>query len=70
MASKTDIELAREAIKKVTRTEVRLKHSLAADRELNEILPQRLMDFDVQLQAGVIPELALKLVSGTDHAAD
>mgnify|MGYP000117794596 CR=1 FL=1 len=68
MASRTDIELARDAIKKITRAEIRLRHSLLADRELNEILPQRLMDFDVQLQQGVIPALALKLVSGTDAA--
>jgi hypothetical protein len=66
MASKSDIEMARLAIAKVTRAEVRLRHSLMADLELNEVLNQRLMDFDIQLQAGTIPSLALKLVTGED----
>jgi hypothetical protein len=64
MASKTEIEMARLAIAKVTRAEIRLKHSLLADLELNEVLVERLRDFDIQLQAGVIPALAMKLVSG------
>lgn len=68
MPSKTNIEMARAAIAKVTRAEIRLKYSLLADNELNEILPQRLQAFDVQLQAGTIPSLALKLVTG--DAAD
>ncbi len=61
---KTDIEMARLAITKVTRAEIRLKHSILADRELNEVLSQRLADFDTALQAGKIPAFALKLVSG------
>lgn len=69
VASKSEIEMARAAIAKVTRAEIRLKHSLQADAELNEVLSQRLMDFDLALQAGTIPSLALKLVSG-DNAAD
>lgn len=69
MASKSDIEMARQNIAKVTRAEVRLKHSLMADAELNEVLSQRLADFDIALQRGEIPSLALKLVSG-DNAAD
>ena len=68
MASKTEIEMARLAIAKVTRAEIRLKHSLLADQELNEVLSQRLQDFDIQLQSGTIPALAMKLVSG-DAAA-
>ena len=68
MPSHSDIEMARLAIAKVTRAEVRLKHSLLADAELNEVLPQRLRDFDIQLQAGTIPAYAMKLVSG--DAAD
>ena len=64
MPNKTEIEMARLAIAKVTRAEIRLRHSLLADQELNEILPERLRDFDIQLQAGTIPALALKLVSG------
>ena len=68
MAQKTSIEMARIAIMKVTRAEVRLKHSLLADLELNEVLTERLADFDVQLQAGVVPYVALKLVVGDADA--
>mgnify|MGYP000474270736 CR=1 FL=1 len=64
MSQKTDIEMARLAIAKVTRAEVRLKHSILADQELNEVLSQRLADFDLALQQGTIPSYALKLVTG------
>jgi hypothetical protein len=64
MASKTEIEMARLAIAKVTRAEIRLRYSLMADAEVNEILPERLAAFDNALQSGEIPALALKLVSG------
>ena len=70
MSNKTEIEMARLAIAKVTRAEIRLKHSLMADAELNEVLPERLASFDLALQQGTIPELALKLVTGTDAPAD
>ncbi len=68
VGSKSDIELARAFIAKVTRAEVRLKHSLAADAELNEVLPSRLMEFDKAVQAGYVPAVALKLVTGDDAA--
>jgi hypothetical protein len=64
VSQKTDIEMARLAIAKVTRAEVRLRHSIMADQELNEVLSQRLADFDIALQAGTIPAYALKLVTG------
>ena len=60
---KSEIDLARAAIAKVTRAEIRLKHSLLADRETNEVLAQRLLDFDRAIQSGHIPSLALKLVT-------
>lgn len=68
MTQKTSIEMARQAIAKVTRAEVRLKHSLLADLELNEVLTERLADFDIQLQAGIVPYVALKLVTGDADA--
>jgi hypothetical protein len=68
VSEKTDIEMARLAIAKVTRAEIRLKHSLEADAEINEVLNQRMTDFDKALQAGTIPSLALKLVAGDDAA--
>jgi len=62
--SKSDIEMARLAITKVTRAEVRLKYSLLADLELNEVLDKRLSEFDGQVQKGYLPSVALKLASG------
>ena len=53
--------MARAAIAKVTRAEVRLKHSLLADAEINAVLAERLRAFDIALQSGVIPALALTL---------
>ena len=61
---KSEIEMARSAIAKVTRAEIRLKHSLLADAEVNDTLRQRLLDFDRAIQNGYIPSLALKLVAG------
>lgn len=39
MKQKSELEVAVAAALKSVRTAVRLKHSLAADRELNEVLP-------------------------------
>lgn len=55
--------MARAAIAKVTRAEVRLKHSLLADEEINAVMAQRLRDFDIAVQGGTIPALALRLVT-------
>lgn len=55
--------MARAAIAKITRAEIRLKHSLLAEQEINEVLAQRLRDFDRALQDGVILSLALRLVT-------
>ena len=60
---KGEIEMARAAIAKVTRTEIRLKHSVLADQEINEVLAQRLRDFDIAIQSGVIPSIAMRVVT-------
>lgn len=52
MIKKTPIEMERHRMLKVTRALIRLKHSLAADVELNEVLPDRLTEFDIALQQG------------------
>jgi hypothetical protein len=52
MIPKSDIEMERAKIIKVSRTLIRLKHSLAADKELNDILPGQLDEFDIALQHG------------------
>lgn len=60
--------MARAAIARVTRAEVRLRYSLLADAEINRLLAERLRAFDISLQDGILPSLALSLVSG--NAAD
>lgn len=60
---KTEIELSRAAIAKATRAEIRLKYSLLADEELNEVLAQRLADFDRSIQDGIIPSLSMRMVA-------
>lgn len=57
-----DIDLARLAIAKVTRAEIRLKHSLLADQEIKEVLRERLLKFDSDLQNGRVSELHLVLL--------
>lgn len=52
MIKKSPIEMERARIIRVTRTLVRLKHSLRADEEINELLPERLEEFDNSLQLG------------------
>jgi hypothetical protein len=52
MKKKTPAELRRAQIIKTARTLVRLKHSLAADEEINEVLPDTLEAFDNALNSG------------------
>ena len=52
---KTDIEQARANALKTVRAAVRLKHSIAADEELNQVLPQVEKRFDRAVQGGVLP---------------
>ena len=58
--------MARAAIARVTRAEVRLRHSLLADAEINSLLAERLRDFDAAVQSGILPSLAMRLVDETD----
>lgn len=52
MQKKSDIEMQKAKILKTARALIRLKHSLAADEELNEILPATELEFDVAIQNG------------------
>jgi hypothetical protein len=63
MYKKSEAELQRALITKATRTIVRLKHSLAADREINDVLPERLDEFDAALQRGELLTLPVNLES-------
>lgn len=46
---------------KITRTLIRLKHSLKADEELNAVLPGTLAEFDSGLCLGELRGLVLEL---------
>jgi hypothetical protein len=49
MRKKSNSEMRRQSIAKATRTLIRLKHSLAADEEINATLPETLDEFDEAL---------------------
>lgn len=52
MIKKSEIEMERARTIKITRSLIRLKHSLAADKEINDILPDRLIEFEKAVQDG------------------
>lgn len=58
MIHKDKIDQSRANMLKVIRTAVRLKHSIAADEELNEVLPAAQKRFDDALQRGRLMEPA------------
>ena len=61
MRKKTPAEMRRAKIAKTARILVRLKHSLAADEELNTMLPDTLAEFDEALARGELKELRASL---------
>jgi hypothetical protein len=61
-----DIELQRAQLLKALRTNIRLKHSLAADEEINEKLPAFEAAFDKAVQSGKTYELDIRSVLGED----
>lgn len=61
MKRKTPAELERAKVAKATRALVRLKHSLAADEELNSVLPNTLEEFDEALARGELKALEADL---------
>ena len=63
MAHKDEIAMRKTALLKAARSMVRLRHSLEADVELNDVLPSIERDFDAQVQTGVLPEIAA-LIAG------
>ena len=50
--TKDNVEVDLAAVVKTARTHIRLKHSLAADREINEVLPEIEKDFYSAVQRG------------------
>lgn len=59
------VDRARADLMKIVRSAVRLKHSLAADEELNEVLPAAEIRFNAQILKGQLPpEIDIKKALG------
>lgn len=52
-----DIALRRKELFKRVRNHVRFEHSVAADTELNELLPKVERAFNASVQRGVLPDI-------------
>lgn len=61
MTPKDDIELRKRALFKAARSAVRLRHSLEADAELNDLIPALERIFDSAVSRGTLPEVAVML---------
>lgn len=53
--------MSKQNIVKVTRTLLRLKHTLAFDAEINEVLPDTLLEFESAVQRGELKEIGFSL---------
>ena len=56
MIHKDKVDQARADMLKTIRTAIRLRHSIEADRELNEVLPRAEARFNASIQRGVLPD--------------
>jgi len=73
MTRKDKVDLERTTVTKTVRTAIRLKHSIAADEEINAALPQVLEQFEravaegrpFQLEVGSVFEAYLPLAFAT-----
>jgi hypothetical protein len=61
LKKKTPAELKKFQLTKAARTIIRLKHSLAADEEINAVLPDTLEEFDDAMARGELKELVAEL---------
>ena len=52
MRKRSKSEMMRLSISKVVRGHIRMKHTLAAEDEINEVLPRVLAEYDRCLQTG------------------
>ena len=55
---KDKVDQERANLLKIVRTAIRLRHSIAADNELNEVLPLAEARFNKYVQKGVLPDPA------------
>ena len=51
-----DVDMARVNLLKTIRTAVRLRHSIEADKELNEVLPRAEAKFNAEVLRGRLPD--------------
>lgn len=70
MSHKDEIEVRKAALLKAARAMVRLRHSLAADEELNEVLPRIEREFTSAVNAGMLPATADILGRFLDEASE
>ncbi len=61
MNKKSPIEMEKAKLLKATRMLIRLKHSLNADEEINNTLPDKEADFDIAIQRGAIKQINIGL---------
>jgi hypothetical protein len=61
MANKDEVALRKAALLKAARSMVRLRHSLAADEELNIVLPALENEFAQRVNAGELPDAGAML---------
>lgn len=67
MKKKTPAEMERAKIAKATRSLIRLKHSLAADEEINAVLPDTLEEFEAALARGELKGFDVLSVDVTER---
>lgn len=60
-APKDDIAMRKAVLLKAVRSNVRLRHSVEADVELNEVLPEVERMFDSAVQRGELPSVEVLL---------
>lgn len=63
--AKDKVDQARANMLKMVRTAIRLRHSIEADNELNEVLPKAEAAFNAAILAGEIPD-PLDIVSALE----
>jgi len=61
MRKRSEAEMERAKIIKAGRTLIRLKHSLAADKEINDLLPDVVSEFNTALANGELKQLTTGL---------
>jgi len=64
---KTDLEQALVNARKVARSAIRLRHSIAADNELNAVMPVLERRLSAMLQQGQVPAMTVTDIEDLLH---